>query len=73
MLLRVTKKITAILLVLIMLISFLPANLQANAAESYSVKVTGSTVNVRSGAGTKYGKVGSAKKNQSFKYTDLCQ
>ncbi len=65
---RLSKVIASLALIVILMIFALPGNFQASAAESYNVKVTGSTVNVRSGAGCNYGKIGTAKKNQSFEY-----
>lgn len=64
----VAKRITVLVLILIMVFFAIPINLNADAAEDYSVRVTGSSVNVRKGAGTSYGKIGSVKKNQSFEY-----
>lgn len=68
-----TKKILALMLALIMLISAFPisaiaASNSTQESESYTVKVTGSTVNIRKGAGTNYSKIGTAKKNATFQY-----
>ncbi|WP_244150670.1 SH3 domain-containing protein [Exiguobacterium profundum] len=47
---------------------FTPTGTPAEAATTYYVKVTTNSLNVRSGPGTTYAIVGSAKLGQSFKY-----
>ncbi len=58
------KRITAALLIALILVSVFPINVFA-ASKSY-VQVTGSSVNIRKGAGTSYAKIGTASKGGSY-------
>ncbi len=62
----VIKRVTALLLVLVLFVSLFPIDVFA--ASYDTVKVTGSTVNVRKGAGTSYSVIGAVKRNQTFTY-----
>lgn len=66
------KKIISFMLALIVIFSAFPLSALASSSSdtdsSYVVKVTGSAVNIRSGAGTNYSKIGSVKKNATYEY-----
>lgn len=78
------KRIILMLLVLVMLIAAVPISAVASEVgvmstslstamtveHAYAVKITGSTVNVRVGAGTEYSKIGTVSKNSTYTYLD---
>ncbi len=78
------KRIILMLLVLVMLIAAVPISAVASEVDvmstslptamtveyAYAVKITGSTVNVRVGAGTEYSKIGTVSKNSTYTYLD---